>query len=558
MARSELQLLPEFTAELEEIRAHGINKELLYKILQKHLPNADYNKILYKRYMAIQDGVPILSRKERYKDENKKKNTINNKVNNDFFSEIVDFKVGYFAGEPISYTYSETDEAEEVTGGENAVDEANKVLTDFITRNNMFGVDMETTKNASIYGYSGRLFYIDKEGIERVMPVHGYETIILSSTDISEPEFAIRYYRSLDIDGAEVWTADFYDDKTITTFRGSSLLALEEIETKAHLFDYCPLQGIANNKEHIGDAEKVLALIDDYDKVLSDNSNELESFVHAMLLVTILGNPEKIAESLEEANSSGIMHITPTGTTQVNEPVKWLTKQINDAFTEHHLERLEDNIYRFSKTPNMGDESFGSASGVSLKFKLHGLETKCATFEASVMNSAQHMWRVLCSAWNKKGKTLDPLQICMEFRRNFPLDRLSEAQTAQAQIAAGLPKRWVFSQIAGIDDIEYIMQLLEEEKGDITSLYPDIPVVNDDTDDSAEGNKATNSQLNNANTGKEKLNLLNGAQIQALTGIVSSYKDGVLSRNAAITMATSALGISRDNAEAIIEEKAGK
>lgn len=484
MARSEIQLLPEFTAELEEIRANGINEELLYKILQKHLPNADYNKILYKRYMTIQEGVPIFSRTERYKD--KKKNIVNNQVNNDFFGEIVDFKVGYFAGEPISYTYSETDEAEETTGGKKAVDEANKVLTDFLTRNNMFGVDMETTKNASIYGYSGRLFYIDKEGVERVMPVHGYETIILSSTDISEPEYAIRYYRSLDINGSEVWTADFYDDKHITTFKGNSLLALKEVAKKEHLFDYCPLQGIANNKEHLGDGEKVLALIDDYDKVLSDNSNEIESFVHAMLLVTILGDPKKVAEALEEANANGIMHITPTGTTQVSEPVKWLTKQINDAFTEHHLERVEDNIYRFSKTPNMGDESFGSASGVSLRFKLHGLEAKCATFEANVMNSAQHMWRVLCSAWAKKGKKIDPLQICMEFRRNFPLDRQSEAQTAQAQIAAGLPKRWVFSQIAGIDDVEYIMQLLEEEKEDITSLYPDVP---DDNDDNEEDNE---------------------------------------------------------------------
>lgn len=467
MARIETQLLPTFTAELEEIRNNGITKDLLYKILQKHLPNAEYNKTLYKRYMAIAEGLPIFGRKPRYKEEN----AINNKVNNDFFGEIVDFKVGYFAGEPISYSYSNTDEAEEITGGQAAIDKAEKVLTDFTTRNNMFGVDMETTKNASIYGYSGRLFYIDKEGVERVMPVHGYETIILSDTDIAEPECAIRYFKTLDINGAENWTVEFYDNHNITIYKGSSLLDLEEVDTKEHLFDYCPLQGIANNKEHIGDAEKVLALIDDYDKVVSDNSNELESFVHAMLLVSLLGDAKEIAKELEKANKSGILQLKPTGANQISEPVKWLTKQINDAFTEHHLERLEDNIYRFSRTPNLGDESFGSASGVSLKFKLHGLETKCSTFEANVMNSAQHMWRVLCSAWNKKGIKVDPLQIVMEFHRNFPLDRLSEAQTAQAQIAAGLPKRFVYSQISGIDDVDYIMELIETEKEEALSLY---------------------------------------------------------------------------------------
>ena len=462
MARAEWELLPEFTAELEEIRKNGLSKTLLYDIIQKHLNNAEYNKRLYKRYMAISNGVPIFDRLPRYEEEN----PINNKVNNDFFSEIVDFKVGYFSGEPISYSYSDTDEAEEVTGGEKAIDIANKTLTDFITRNNMFGVDMETTKYASIYGYAGRLFYV-KDGEIRVMPVHGYETIILSDTDISEPEYAIRYYKSLDLNGAENWTVEFYDNKNVTIYKGSSLQDLKEVETKEHLFDYCPLQGIANNKEHIGDAEKVLALIDDYDKVVSDNSNEIESFVHALMQIGV----EIDDEEIHKAQKSGVLIVRQVGSTQINEPVKWVTKNINDAFTEHHLQRIEDNIYRFSRTPNLGDESFGSASGVSLKFKLHGLETKCATFEANVMNSAQHMWRVLCSAWGKRGIAIDPLQIVMEFNRNFPLDRLSEAQAAQAEIGAGLPKRFVYGRMAGVDDVEYIMELIKNEKEDAMSLF---------------------------------------------------------------------------------------
>lgn len=462
MARTDMTLLPTFTAELDEIRKNGITTELLYKIIQKHQPNAVYNRELYKRYMATADGVPIYARQPKYEEEN----PINNRVNNDFFGEIVDFKVGYFAGEPISYSYSNTDESEKKTGGEKAVEEATKVLTDFTTRNNMFGVDMETTKYASIYGYAGRLFYIDSEGLERVMPIPGYETIILSDTNIAEPEFSIRYYQTTDIDNKPYWIVEFYDSKYITVFEGD-LLSLTQKEVKPHLFDYCPLQGIANNKECIGDAEKVLALIDDYDKVLSDNSNEVEAFVHALMQIGVNVDDDVV----RKAQKSGVLIVPNIGSTAVNEPVKWVTKNINDAFTEHHLQRLEDNIYRFSRTPNLNDDTFGTASGVSLKFKLHGLETKCATFEASVMNSAQHMWRVLASSWIKKGKKIDPLQISMEFRRNFPLDRLSEAQTAQAYIAAGLPKEWVFSQIPGIDDVDYIVELIRAEKEDAMGLF---------------------------------------------------------------------------------------
>ena len=290
----------------------------------------------------------------------------------------------------------------------------------------------------------------------------------------------------------------------------------------------------------------MISLIDDYDKTVSDNSNEIEGFAHALMVTRIPG--KDVESTIKRANSSGILNIPPVGTGQTSEPVGWVTKNINDTFTENHLQRLEDNIYRFSKTPNLNDDAFGTASGVSLRFKLHGLETKCSAFEANVMNSAQHMWRVLSSSWKKRNIIVDPLQISMEFSRNFPLDRLSEAQTAQAFISTGLPKRWVYSQISGIDDVEYIMQLIEEEKSDVTSLYENTDV--DQTED-----KATDKELNDAESGEAKINLLNGAQIQALTGIVQSYTKGDLSRNAAITIAVSSLGISRENAESIIEER---
>ena len=165
--------------------------------------------------MTLDGELPIFKRKPRFSDD-----VINNKINNDFFSEIVDFKTGYFAGEPISYGYSKGEEAESVTGGEVGIDRATKAITDFVTLNNMFGVDMETTKFASIYGYAGRLFYIDLDCNIRVMPVHGYETIILSSTDISEPEFAVRYYEVQDKDYVKRWVVEFYDNTYVYIYKG--------------------------------------------------------------------------------------------------------------------------------------------------------------------------------------------------------------------------------------------------------------------------------------------------------------------------------------------------
>ena len=459
VARTEKELLPSFEAFISEIDSNGITPELLYKIIQRHKPNSDYNKALYKRYMGI--DVPIFDRKERFAESK----PINNKINNDFLGEIVDFKTGYFAGQPIAYGYSVGDEAERTTGGKAAVEEATKAITDFTTRNNMYGVDMEITRLASVYGYAGRLFYIDLDGNERVMPVHGYETIILSNTGITEPKYAIRYFQTVDIDNSIRYVVEFYDNSFIYTYKGD-LGQLEFIDKKPHLFDYCPLQGIANNRTCLGDAEKVLALIDDYDKVLSDNSNEIEAFVHAYL---IFENTRIDKKTIQEGQKSGSFVFPSTGTQQGK--AYFLTKNINDSFTEHHLQRLEDNIYTFSNTPNLNDTSFNNASGVSLRYKLHGLETKCGAFQAQVMNASQYMWKLLANVWGKRGVKVDPLQCTMDFSRNMPLDESTEAQVVRTLISAGLPKRYAYSRLSGVDDVEYIMDMIEDEKNDITPLY---------------------------------------------------------------------------------------
>lgn len=453
MARNLAQLYPDFTAELEEVRntigENGIDSDTLRRIIEKHSANSDYNKQLYGRYLGIEGCVPIHNREPHFKDEN---DPINNKLANDFFGEIVDFKTGYFAGKPVMYGYSKTEEAENS-------EKATKIITDFVVNNNMHSCDMEITKIASIYGYAGRLFYIDVSGNVRVKPLQGFETIILTTEDISEPEYAVRYFCNLDISGNEVWTAEVYDDTYYYTYKGQKN-SMAFVEKKPHLFDFCPLQGIANNSEMIGDAEKVLSLIDDYDKVLSDNSNETESFAHAyMVFENAYINDD---DEFQRMKKTGAIFIPPTGTTSAS--VRFLTKDVNDTFTEHHLERLEDNIYRFSQTPNLADETFSSASGVSLKFKLHGLETKCGMFEAKMRSAATYMWKVVSSAWQKRNIYIDPLQVIMEFTRNFPLDMLSEAQTVQMLINAGLPKEIAYSQLSFVDDVDYVMQMIESEK----------------------------------------------------------------------------------------------
>lgn len=471
-------LYPDFTAEIEAIKAQGgINVEILKKILEKHLPNSYYNRALYRRYQGV--DVPIYHREPRYGDDGA---SINNKVNNDFFGEIVDFFTGYFAGKPIGYSYSFTEEAEEETGGEDAIKEASKVLTDFITRNNMMDVDMEIAKHASVCGYAARLFYHDTEGSERVMPVPPYEAAILSETDITEPFAAVRYYSTTEIDGKEVWHAEYYDAMKVVFFKGDTIQNLEWTDEKTHLYDFCPLQGIPKNGELMGDAEKVLLAIDAYDRALSDSNNEIEAFANAYM---VFDNVNIDREEIVKGQKTGAFQYFQAG--ESHGKIHFLTKDINDDFLEHHLDRLEKNIYRLSKTPNLSDMNFSqNASGVALKFKLLGLETKCGIFQAKMLSAGVYMFKLLASSWAKRKIAVDPLQCSMDFHRNFPLDLVAEAQAVQALIAAGLPERVAYSVLSIVEDVDWVMQLKEAEKDGI----PDLPKDGNARDEDAAIQKA--------------------------------------------------------------------
>lgn len=464
--RNKSQVYPDFSAELDALRKNGLTKELLERIIRKHQPNSDYNRLLYERYQCLDTCVPIFNRESRFNDNDE---PINNKINNDFFGEIIDFKTGFFSGVPFSYSYSSTEESADMTGGESAVDEATKTLTDFVVRNNMYDKDMEMTKHAATYGYSGRLFYIDDEANERCMIVPGYETIVLSSTALAEPEYAIRYYKTMDINDKEIWHVEFYDDKYVYYWQGVLNNLAENNTPKLHLFDYCPLQIIENNDEKLGDAEKVLSLIDDYDRSLSDNANDIEAFSQAyMVFENVILNDDE----MQKAQSTGAIQFKtgPNGGR-----VYYLTKDVNDAFSEHHLDRLKDNIYRFSKTPNLDDDAFGTASGISLKFKLIGLEAKCGIFQAKVDSASVYMFKLLASSWAKKRIIFDPLQASIEYSRNFPLDLVGEAQGVQALINAGLPKEIAYEQLSFIDDVNYVMDLIEKEQAGIALLDSEEP-----------------------------------------------------------------------------------
>ncbi len=435
-------------------RTNGaVTSQIIKDLISDHAPKASKMRALYKRYKAEIDGVPIFTR--TFDDENK----INNKLNNDFFSDIVDTKVGYFAGEPIAYGLDKTNYTG--TSGElNEVDYYKHlgVIDKFKIHNNVDDLDAETAKMAAICGYGARLCYIDTDGFERVINIKPWECIFVSDRSIGEPQYALRYYPIVD-NGEQTIRVEWYDYTTVTFYvlRGDEYVLDDTEDAKKHMFERVPLIEIPNNDERQGDAEKVLSLIDGYDRTLSDVNSEIEQF---RLAYMVFYGAEVTKEVIDEAKRSGAFSIPNY---DGNEKAEFMTKNMNDVIIENHLNRLEENIMRFAKSVNFSDDSFaGQASGVALKFKMLGLESKCIISERKMTSALRQQFKVIGSAWEKKSINIDFSNFVFQFKRNFPLDIQTEA-TSTALLRGHVSEQTRLGLLSFVDDAEYELELMRKD-----------------------------------------------------------------------------------------------
>lgn len=432
-----------------------VTSQIIKDLIEEHATKADKMKTLYERYKVSEEGVPIFKRP--FEDENK----VNNKLNNDFFSDIVDTKVGYFAGEPITYGLDKAN----YTGEDGELDEGAyynhlSVIDKFKIHNNVDDLDAETAKMAAICGYGARLCYIDTDGYERVLNVKPWECIFISDRSISEPQYALRYYPII-VNGEETIRVEWYNYTTVTFYvydKDTGEYVIDDTEeSKPHLFDRVPLIEVPNNDERMGDAEKVLSLIDGYDRTMSDVNSEIEAF---RLAYMAFRGVEITDEVIDKAKRTGAFELPNI---DGKESVEFITKNMNDMPIENHLDRLEENIMRFAKSVNFSDDNFaGQASGVSLKFKMLGLESKCIIAERKMISALRQQFKVVASAWEKKDIDIDFSNFVFQFKRNFPLDLESEA-TATAMLRGHVSEKTRLGLLSFIDDAENEWELMRQE-----------------------------------------------------------------------------------------------
>ena len=434
-----------------------ITKENLGALLDITKKSDDFKYKLYDRYKAGQDGTPILTR-DYYIGDVKQVNKINNRVNNDFFGEIVDRKVGFFCGNPITYDLRYKDE------NESLYDKNIEFIKHFNDVNSVEDNDAEITKACAIAGTAARLFYFDADGEIKFRNVNAWEYFVVGD-EIDSPVAACYHYKQYEYDSkgeaVEVEIAEVYDSVNVTKYKRivdhNGTGKIEEIFPPVqHKFTDVPFVVFINNEELQGDGDKVLSLIDMYDRLVSDIDNELEQ---TRLAYMVFYGGIVNDETLERMKRTGAFSFP-----DVDGKAEFLVKNINDVVYQNQLKLTMDNIYKFSSTPNLSDEQFaGNASGVALKYKFLSFEDKCKVFQNKFTNSLRRQFSLLSEIWNIQGGALDIYDMKFVYTRNYPQNLLEEADIL-SKLKGIVSEQTAFGLMSFITNPNEEIEALDEEK----------------------------------------------------------------------------------------------
>lgn len=402
----------------------------------------------------------------------------NNVVINDFFGQIIDNTVGYFLGNPVIMNYTEpVEEYKDLEPNDVGVDlsevsEDTAVqdwLDDMLADNDMADTMIEWGKEAMIKGLSHLLVYQDEESRTKVMRVSPEDMILVyKNSSTHELQYAIRLY---DIDTEDTKRvkhyAEVYSVGKMELFvstddmaaqgkdKSRQFAAYEFVEDRPIIYDRIPVVTMYNNEEKMSDLEKIESLVNDYDKVLSDMSDEFSVFRNAYLVLKNMVVDERGKRQLKE---EAILELMENG------DAFFLTKQIQTDALENHLNRLEENIYKFSQVPNLSDENFaGNLSGVAIRFKLFGLETKCIIKERKMEKALKDFMRVLSVPITvATGHTVQIANLKIEFSRNVP-NNLTEIVDTVAKLEGKVDRETLLSLLPFVDNPKEVIEKMEAD-----------------------------------------------------------------------------------------------
>lgn len=371
----------------------GLTPALLQKMIT-HFHTTVQPKL--KKYKDYYDGIQLILQK-KYADASKpcSRTVIN------YCKNIVDSYCGYLAS-PGYISYSSEQDIEDIM--------------DILNYNDFQAEDSDFLLDALIYGTAAELMYLDNDGHTRFRLINPTQCFgIYDDSLTSDLLYFVRVYKVNDWDFSDKYIVDVYSNSKVQHFEMlGQTSVIRFLGEEPHYFSQCPA-----NIFYLPDEKSIfdciLTLQDAANEIVSAEIDDYSAFCDAYLT---LEGMDADTDDIAAMKENRVL-LLPQGS-----KAEWLTKNANDAQVENILKRIHDSIYRIAQCPDFSSETFvgGVSSGIAIRYRLTGMETRAAKVCASMKKALQRRIEIISGIASLKLGEEVYRDIDIDFKRNIPSD----------------------------------------------------------------------------------------------------------------------------------------
>lgn len=418
-----------------------LSAELLKKMFNKFnleiQPKLKKNKDYY-------DGIQKILTKT-YSDSSKPCN----KTVMNYCKNIVDSYCGYLAT-PGYITYSSNDDIEEIM--------------QVLKYNDYQAEDADFLLDALVYGRAAELMYIDGEGQTRFRLINPQQCFAVYDDSLTgDLTHFVRWYEANEWDDSNEYLVDVYSDQSVKHYKRSGNDGyLTFLGEEPHYFSQCPAN-IFSLPDEKSIFDCIIGLQDSANEILSGEIDDYAAFCDAYL---VLENMDADTEDIAQMKENRVLLMGEAS------KAYWLTKNANDAQVENILKRIHDAIYRVAQCPDFSSETFvgGVSSGVAIRYRLTGMETRAGKIEAVMKKALQRRIEIICGIASLKLGEEVYRDIAINFKRNIPEDTTATINLINS-LTGKVSDKTLLSLLPFVDDVDAELEAVAEQKQANMDLY---------------------------------------------------------------------------------------
>lgn len=374
-----------------------------------------------------------------------------NKVVVNYCYNIVQNYRGYLTGIDIAYSSDKN------------IDQVFEVLN----YNDVKQEDSNYLQDALVYGCAYEIAYIDEWGKHRFKTLDPKNVIpIYDDTLNQDLVYCIRFW-SNKIADKDFYIVEVYSQSEIKTYKSDmGFQTFELIKEEPHYFGMVPITVFELNNDRVSIFDQIMTLQDAYNKLLSAEVDDFESFADAYLVLKgMMGtDPEDLADM--KRNRALLL--------DNDAEASYLTKNISDTQIQNMLNNINDNIHKIANSPDFNSDKFMAQTGIAMRFKLVQFENASSAIEAEMRKALQRRIELICAIGNIKGDNLSFDDVKITFTRNLPTNLTETAQVVNS-LRGLVSDQTLLSLLPFVEDSQAELDRLNQQKQMNMDMYSFTP-----------------------------------------------------------------------------------